>query len=1089
MQGRKNLMNKKKFAFLTLVAAAAMVLGACQKPVSSASDSVNSIVPPTTTSENVPSSEPVTPSSQNSEQGTSSAVIPSSQVSEQPSSNIPSSQSSQNTPSSSTQPSSSVEPSSQPSTSSVVVNTYTVTFVVDGQTVYTTQVQQGETATYQGQEPTKQGDANGSYTFVGWDKDINNPITQDTVFTAVFSYHSNLIMIDDFESYEESGDMIDEGWVSLGYSTSTGTWTDQTNATVSLGTKSIEGEKALKFEAWENDVGYKFAKTFNPGEYNDTANAIQFTMMAPAINAFTLLLNYKEVSIGGKSYSPVFKYKPTIPSGEYVTYTIPFDDSGWYLWNDHCSITDACAWAGVEEKDFLPGLIGIEFYLQGYDGSGLPYKAFLDSVKFVTLDNPAYVEQQYNQLFDRYTGTLNNDHILRVDIDHNNNAIASVIDLETPVQVGGAIEVNDNVVTFTSADNGATLQYVGKLTNGGQLIKFESATGALANDVDDMNLNSVQVVDNFEEYTEDGQTYYKNGPINERSGARGAFYQEYYAGGSNSAPWGGNGWSLMDNGDELQLVQGNDAHSGNQYLSLENKTNNANRFMQWGLYDGSSEKNSFRGSKMSFWAKTDGLVKQFTAYMYSQNAPTNQTKDSYVKKVAFTETAALNEWKHYEVELNPNVVYYGFMILVEKHYMSVSRLFIDDIEIYGADPYAHYEEPVPEPEKDYNLIPGTKYFGKFRELMRADLTINTIDSATIVIDQLDFEMTGTVSVDEYEITMTFADTTVKYTTTDSKRTLAFKSATGPIAQYLENLSFNLILGDNAETYEDDGTMYYQGNTNEDARSGARGAYYCDFYTGGGSDPLGGNGWNLMGGNGDQLQLDKTNAYQGSQSLKIKKNNTYDMRYLQWCLYKGDGQPITGMDKFVVYYKNPNNEAITVRTMVYKVAQVASSTQGPENRAGIDFVIPANSDWVKCEVELNPSTTYYGFAFMPMKGGSTEYINVDYAHYEKAGESPEYRFYTNEKLTVSTSEASIKFGTFGNAVFNRPSTGLSNVAITYTFEMSGVTQYIVFSIYGQTVKGKYQVNYLGGVAIYITEVADSLRTYISTTDVFNGSITE
>ena len=1060
MQGRKYLMkNKNKFAFLTLVATAAMILAACgEKPVASSKEGVSSNIPSETTSEIVPSSETVIPSSQNSEQPSSEVVVPSSI----------SSQSSQVMPSSSTQPSSSAQPSSsQPIESSMVVNKYTVTFVVDGQVVYTVQVDEGGTATYQGEEPTKAPDAQGTYTFTGWDKNINSPITQDTVFTAVFSYHSNVLMIDDFESYEESGDMIDEGWVALVYSNSTGTWTDQTGATVSLGTRSIEGEKSLKFEAWENGVGYKFAKTFKDNEFTDSANAIQFTLMAPSINKLTVLLN-GTVTVSGQLLAPVFKYKPTLPSSEYVTYTIPFNDSDWYLWNDHCSIPDACTWAGIEEKDFLSHLTGIEFYLEGNDGTGLPYKAFLDSVKFVTLDNPSYVEQQYNVLYDRYTGTLNNDHILRIDIDHNNNAIASVIDLETPVQVGGTVEVNDNIVTFTSLDNGATLQYVGKMTNGGALIKFESATGALANDVEDMNLIGVQVVDNFEQYTEDGQSYYKNGPIDQRSGARGAYYQEYYAGGTNSSPWGGNGWSLMDNGDELKLIQGNDAHSGNQYLSLENKSNNANRFMQWGLYDGSSEKNSFRGSKMGFWAKTDGLVKQFTAYMYSQNAPTNQTKDNYVKKATFNETAALNEWKHYEIELNPDVVYYGFMILVEKHYMSVSRLFIDDIEIYGADPYAHYEEPVPEPEKDYNLIPGSVYYTKYYEYLKANLIITSLSDVKLSIPGLSQELTGTYTVDEYEITMVFDTVTYKATTDDFKSKLTFKSlsGSGSAASVLNNLSFDLELGDDAETYTEDGTMYYASNTDENARSGARGAYFCDYYKGEGySDPLGGNGWTLMEGTGNQLQLDKATAYHGSQSIKIRKNSSLDMRYLQWNLYKGDSAPITGMNKFVVYYKNPNAEAITVRTMVYKIAQVTPSTQGADNRAEIDFVVPANSDWVRCELELDPNTTYYGFAMMPRKGGSvTGFINFDYAHYVKNGYESDFNYYVKKGdiLTNAYTSAKITFGDPGQLTFDYADQGIEDLACAYTMEMVGSKQVMTFTVNDVTLIGEYKFMYNGSL---------------------------
>ena len=1051
--------NKNKFAFLTLVATAAMILGACgEKPAPSSKEGVSSNIPSENTSEIIaPSSETVNPSSQHSEQLSSEIVTPSSV----------SSQSSQNLPSSSAQPSSSVEPSSsQPIESSVVVNKYTVSFVVDGQVVYTVQVNEGETATYVGETPSKEGDAQGTYTFTGWDKDINSPITQDTVFTAVFSYHSNIIMIDDFESYEESGDMIDEGWVALVYSNSTGTWTDQTAATVSLGTRSIDGEKSLKFEAWENGVGYKFAKSFEEHEFTDSANAIQFTLMAPSINKLTVLLN-GTVTVQGQLLAPVFKYKPTLQSSEYVTYTIPFNDSGWYLWNDPCSITDACSWAGIEEKDFLSHLTGIEFYLEGNDGTGLPYKAFLDSVKFVTLDNPSYVQQQYNVLYDRYTGTLNNDHILRIDIDHNNNAVASVIDLEEPVQVGGTVEVNDNIVTFTSSDNGATLQYVGRMTNGGALIKFVSATGALANDVEDMNLDGVQVVNNFEQYTEDGQAYYQSNPASARSGCRGDFYSEYYSNNaSDSSPWGGTKWSLLGgDGSQLKLKQDSGAHSGNQYLCMKNAPSVGMRYMQWGLYDGSSEKCSFRGSKMGFWAKTNGVVKQFTAYMYSQNAPTNATRDQYVKKATFTESAAVSEWKHYEVELNPDVVYYGFMFFIEANWTSDSYLYIDDVEIYNADPYAHYEEPIPEPEKDYNLIPGSVYYTKYYEYLKMNLNITSLSEVKLSIPGLSQELSGTWTVDEYEVTMVFDTVTYKATTDDFKSKLTFKSLSGSgSAAILNNLSFDLELGDDAETYSESGTMYYQSNTDENARSGARGAYYCDYYTGGGTDPLGGSGWNLMGGNGDQLQLDTTTAYRGSQSIKIKKNNTYDMRYIQWNLYKGDAAPITGMNKFVVYYNNPNTEAITVRTMVYKIAHIAPGTQGEANRADIDFVVPANSGWVRCELELDPNATYYGFALMPLKGGSTEYINFDYAHYVKNGYESDFNYYVKKGdiLTNAYTSAKITFGDPGQLTFDYADQGIEDLACAYTMEMVGSKQVMTFTVNGVTLIGEYKFMYNGSL---------------------------
>ena len=1083
MQGRKRLMkNKNKFAFLTLVMTAALLLGACQKP--SSSQSVISNPPSNETSD--------VPSSQISETPSSSEVAPSSVQPSTPASSSTPAQSSQEIPSSST----------QPSESSVVSNKCTVTFVVEGQVVYTTEVDEGQIVEYTGDTPTKPADANGSYKFVGWDKDTNSPITADTTFTAVFALFAKEIIIDDFESYEETGDMIDAGWTSLGYNNSTGTWSDQTAATVSLGINSREGEKSLKFEAWENGVGYKFAKTFDANTFKDSANAIQFTLMAPSINSFTVLLNCNSINIAGEEKAPVFKYKPTIQSSEYVTYTIPFNDSGWFLWDKSSSITDACNWAGVADTDFLSWLIGIEFYLQGSDGNtGAPYKAFLDSVKFVTLDNPSYTEIQYNEVFDRYTGTLNSGNILRVDINSDNSAVAKVIDLETPISVNGAVTVNDNIITFTSADNGSTLKYIGRITNGGQLIKFESATGTLATDVEDMNLNGVQVVDNFDQYTEDGKAYYQNNPKEQRSGARGAFYSEYYNEYSTTtSPWGGYKWNLMGgNGDQLKLItNATGAHSGNQYLSLKCSGSNGMRYMQWGLFDGSSEKCSYRGSKMSFWAKTDGVVPKFTAYMYSQNAPTNATRDQYVKKVAFTEGAvAINEWTHFEVELNPNVVYYGFMFFLDANWGADSYLFIDDIEIYTADPYATYVEP--EPEKVITVLPGTNYLGQIADgLINAYLYFESNSAVSFFCNALcGYGLEGTYEFgDDREITISIQDGGVIYKATMSEDAseLIFKSISGDNTNYadyisaLENVNFRIAdFAEHAESYENDGLMYYQSNKDESKISGARGAYYCEYSYTGATAPIGGSNWILMGGNGDQVQLEKNYPIFGNQSLKFKKSNNGQMRYIQWDLFKGTAKARTGMDAFVIDIQNTTNTTAKVKVMVFTEQKVTA-----ENFATsyiYEDVQVVSSDIQTIEIRLDPSETYYGYGLWFEKedtSAGTGFVTVDDAMFYKDMEI-NCDYYAPKDLVLNGTNglnASVKFGDYTQAFISYPSLGLNNVECSYRMTYGG-GQGIIFSLNNMEIEGHYVCTLDGKATFTVTSVDPTLASFIPVGSVFTN----
>lgn len=1047
--------NKKKFAFLSIVLAASMLLGACNFTKNNKSTSSSG------SSEDHPSSE--------------------------------------SSSSSSSSESSSDSDSSSSSESHPTVITHTVNFVVDGVTVQTSEVNDGELAFFNGEMPTKMPDANAiRYRFKGWDKDTTLPILEDTTFTAVFAAYVEEQVIDDFEDYEDSATMLDEGWMALGYNNTTGQWTTETKAAVSLGSNSVEGERSLRFDAWENGVGYKFAKALKDKAFPNSANALQFKLMVPGINALTVLLHAK-VTIQGKEQAPVFKYRLTPSSSEYVEYTIPFDDDNWILWdNVGQSIKSVAEWTGIHQDDLVNYLTRIEFYVQGSDGgNGLPYAAFLDSAKFVTLDNPQIGQKENVRCFDRYTATLNNDHIIRFDINDNGSAVAKVIDLEEPITINGNVSVVDKDFTFTSSDNGQSITYHGQLANGGQIIKFISAEGALKDTIEDISLNSVQVVDNYEQYTEDGQAYYQgNLDKEQRSGARGAYYAEVYTN-SGSSDWGGNGWSLLDGeGDQLKLVQDQaGAHSGKNYLSLKHYKSKAIRYMQWGLFDGSAEKNSFRGSKMGFWAKTEGAIKNATFYMYSQSSPTSATRTQYVKSNTFNiSSETLTEWTHFEIDLNPAVVYYGFMVLIEKDYINDSTLFIDDVEIYSANPYAKYEIPEPEPEIDYSLVPGVVYNGKTGGMVRTQLNITSDTEAKLIVPGFSYEVDGTYSINERAITFTFGGTSCVLTSSEDKKQLKATSVTGSdvTAQVLSSVDFEMVAyGDNAETYEDDGTMYYQGNTNESARSGARGAYYCDYYTGGGSSPLGGTGWQLMGGNGDQLKLDKTTSAEGSKSLQIKYNKSFDMRYLSWDLYAGTGKGVTGMTKMKVWMKNPNNEDARVRVMAYAIQQVTAATQGAAYRAGDDITVPANSDWAEYSIDLDPTKTYYGHGFMMLKGGtlSTYYINVDYAHFVNEDNNPDVNYYAKKDVVISgnttAGQATIIFLGNGRLSVTCEALGINDMEGTYSMSMDGAMQIMTITIGDSVVKGTFGVDLGGSVTFVTTETTGTLSTYIPNSTEFSN----
>ena len=132
-------------------------------------------------------------------------------------------------------------------------------------------------------------------------------------------------------------------------------------------------------------------------------------------------------------------------------------------------------------------------------------------------------------------------------------------------------------------------------------------------------------------------------------------------------------------------------------------------------------------------------------------------------------------------------------------------LLIDDVEIYGANPYAVYKEP--EPEKGPEPIPGLNYFASVGGLVNVQLNIKDNNAAELKSTGLNMTVNGTYAVQDDKVTFTF-DGGVTYVTTISEdsKTLTYSSVSGEgaVANALRNLSFNMInYADNAETYEDD----------------------------------------------------------------------------------------------------------------------------------------------------------------------------------------------------------------------------------------------------------------------------------------------
>ena len=93
------------------------------------------------------------------------------------------------------------------------VNTYTVIFTTGEQELQKTEVPYGETPVYGGATPTKETDAQYSYTFAGWDKTIV-PVTEATTYTATFDHTLRHYTITFY--YEDGTTIIEQVVVAAG---------------------------------------------------------------------------------------------------------------------------------------------------------------------------------------------------------------------------------------------------------------------------------------------------------------------------------------------------------------------------------------------------------------------------------------------------------------------------------------------------------------------------------------------------------------------------------------------------------------------------------------------------------------------------------------------------------------------------------------------------------------------------------------------------------------------------------------------------------------------------------------------------------
>ena len=190
--------------------------------------------------------------------------------------------------------------------------------------------------------------------------------------------------------------------------------------------------------------------------------------------------------------------------------------------------------------------------------------------------------------------------------------------------------------------------------------------------------------------------------------------------------------------------------------------------------------------------------------------------------------------------------------------------------------------------------------------------------------------------------------------------------------------------DDFESYESTGQGYDYNNKDDTNLSGLRAAYYSEYYTGNTTEdtesPLGGNGWSVMKSTDYAvLNTDEVNNHGGSKSARFKYNPDCDCRYVSYGSFGKTSSPLPSGSVFSFWTKGVGTRDNTLKVKVYLTNDLNRNNHTTSSLFVEEtFVIPADSDWVECKINLKPGTAYYGYSFHPLKkyDGKSAFFFID-----------------------------------------------------------------------------------------------------------------
>ena len=224
---------------------------------------------------------------------------------------------------------------------------------------------------------------------------------------------------------------------------------------------------------------------------------------------------------------------------------------------------------------------------------------------------------------------------------------------------------------------------------------------------------------------------------------------------------------------------------------------------------------------------------------------------------------------------------------------------------------------------------------------------------------------------------------------DGKLTLD-DGATGNVATYLGSFQSDLChVVDDFESYANSGVGFDHNHQDETAWTGLRAKWYCDYYNTSGTQvqsPIYKGDWHMMGSS-DYLDVNTSNHNNGNKCLRIKYNQSNQMRFTTWDCANGPSPRLQKGTTLTMFVKSSTARPIKLKIKVWRNENVNSSiigSDGSDNQCTLKEVTLAQAEtaaWEKVEIALNADANYFGLTILPMtNSGSTsgdgQYVYID-----------------------------------------------------------------------------------------------------------------